>query len=170
VDRVSKMVPAQFVSRMISAYREGRAKRGEAVSPFDIYSAIDTDMRFRMAAVRSMEGQCKISQPVYNYLFGWQSPQMNGWLGSCHALEIGFVFDKLEPAFYGCGPEAEKLSRIMQEAWTAFARTGNPSTSGLAWPQYCKERQTLLLDKNVRAEKAIFAAETQLWDEIGLYL
>src|SRR6185437_16003194 len=34
--------------------------------------------------------------PVYVYLFTWATPVANGKLGSCHALEIPFVFDNLD--------------------------------------------------------------------------
>ncbi|MEJ0043684.1 MAG: hypothetical protein WDM81_16340 [Rhizomicrobium sp.] len=30
--------------------------------------------------------------PVYAYRFDWPSPFLNGALGACHALELGFTF------------------------------------------------------------------------------
>ena len=57
---------------------------------------------------------------------------MGGVLGSCHALELGFVFGTNHipgmPAFAGTGPAAEKLATQMQDAWLAFARSGDPSS------------------------------------------
>jgi para-nitrobenzyl esterase len=169
VQRISNMVPAGSVNKLISVYREGRVKRGEPTTPFAIWSAIDTDMRFRMVALRGVEGQCRINQPAYNYLFSWKSPLMGGWLGACHALEIGFVFGRMDDKFCGAGTEAEKLSLDMQDAWIAFARTSNPSTSNLAWPQYCQERQTMVFDKKSRIEKSVYEDERKVWEEIGLY-
>ena len=59
-----------------------------------------------------------------------------GYLGSCHALEIPFVFGTVHnPAvqgFSGGGDDAFALSAAMREAWTAFARTGSPG----AWPPW----------------------------------
>jgi para-nitrobenzyl esterase len=169
VQRVSNMVPAGFVEKVIAVYREGRTRRGETATPFAIWSAIDTDMRFRMVALRGVEGQCRINQSAYNYLFTWKSPMMDGWLGACHALEIGFVFGRVNDKFCGGGPEAKKLSLTVQDAWTAFARTGDPSTPVLNWPQYCQDRQTMVFDKKSRVEKAVYEDERQVWDEIGLY-
>jgi para-nitrobenzyl esterase len=170
IQRVSNMVPARFVTKVIAVYRDGRSHRGETATPFAIWSAIDTDIRFRMVALRAAEGQCQINQPAYNYLFTWKSPLLNGWLGSCHALEIGFVFGRLDDKFCGGGPEAEKLSHSIQNAWTAFARTADPSTSELAWPQYCQARQTMIFGRKSGVEKAVYEDERRVWDEIGLYL
>ena len=33
-------------------------------------------------------------------------------------------------------PESEQLSRQLSGAWAAFARSGDPSQKGLAWPAY----------------------------------
>ena len=45
---------------------------------------------------------------IYNYLFTWPSPAAKGALGSCHALELGFVFGTNHipgmPQFAGTGP------------------------------------------------------------------
>ena len=57
---------------------------------------------------------------------------LDGYLGSCHALEIPFVFGTVHnPAiqgFSGGGESALALSAAMRRAWTAFARTGSPGT------------------------------------------
>jgi para-nitrobenzyl esterase len=67
-------------------------------------------------------------------------------MGSCHALELGFVFGtfntKLAGAFFGTGPTAEALSRAMMESWTNFARTGDPSTTSFDWPRYNAEQRS----------------------------
>jgi para-nitrobenzyl esterase len=44
-------------------------------------------------------------------------------------------------------PESEQLSRQLSGAWAAFARTGNPSQKGLAWPAYTlAQRATMVFD------------------------
>jgi para-nitrobenzyl esterase len=62
-------------------------------------------------------------------------------LRSCHALELPFVFGAVHvPAvqlFSGSGPEVELLSRQMQDAWLAFAKTGSPSHDGIGvWREW----------------------------------
>ena len=41
-------------------------------------------------------------------------------------------------------PEAEHLSRRLSTAWAQFARTGNPSQPGLAWPAYSTSRRSVM--------------------------
>jgi para-nitrobenzyl esterase len=50
-------------------------------------------------------------------------------------------------------PEAEQLSRQISGAWAAFARTRNPSHSGLPpWPAYTlEERATMIFDADSSA-------------------
>jgi para-nitrobenzyl esterase len=48
----------------------------------------------------------------------------------------------------GGAPAAmQALADQMQDAWIAFARTGNPSHPGLpAWPRYEADQQVMLFD------------------------
>jgi para-nitrobenzyl esterase len=109
-------------------------------APFDRWNAIMTDHSFFVPATRLLDAQ-SAHAPVYGYRFDWASPLMDGALGSCHALELGFTFGtfrvKGAAPFFGSGPEAEALSDAMMDAWTAFAKAGNPSsdTSG-TWLRY----------------------------------
>jgi para-nitrobenzyl esterase len=55
----------------------------------------------------------------------------------------------------------------MQEAWIAFARSGNPSCEALGeWPVYGPERRTMLLGEECRLDKALFEEERQAWEGI----
>jgi len=92
---------------------------------------------------------------------------LNGRLGACHALEQGFVFGKLEDRFSGNGPEARALAEKMQDAWIAFARTGNPSCDSLgAWPAYGEKRETMLLCESCDVADDPGGAIRQVWNEI----
>ena len=74
--------------------------------------------------------------PVYFYQFVWQSPVLDGALGSTHCLEIPFVFDNvlLHRTFTGGGEDAVELGHRISRLWTSFARTGKPESEGMpAW-------------------------------------
>ena len=74
--------------------------------------------------------------PVYFYQFVWQSPVLDGALGSTHCLEIPFVFDNvlLHRTFTGGGEDAVELGHRISRLWTSFARTGKPEAEGMpAW-------------------------------------
>ena len=86
------------------------------------------------------------------YLFTWPSPAMGGRLGSCHALEIAFVFRHLnspESAFLTRGTAPQALGDTMSSAWAAFAATGIPVLPGAEWPEYGAQRATVVLDTDV---------------------
>ena len=165
VKRLERLIPPEQVSSVIAAYRKGRRKRGESTSAADILAAIQGDLMFRMPALGLVEAQCRNNQPAYNYLFTWRSPVMGGVLGSCHALEIGFVFGNYDAAFCGSGPDADTLSRKIQDAWLAFARTGNPSCESIGkWEPYGNSRTTMILGKQCRLEDAPYEEERSIWD------
>jgi para-nitrobenzyl esterase len=98
---------------------------------------------------------------------------MEGALGSCHALEIPFVFGTLDQpgvsAFAGMGAAAERLSRVIQQAWLAFAGSGDPSHPELGdWlPYHPQSRPTQLLGPECDLVDAPFEEERRLWDELA---
>lgn len=53
-------------------------------------------------ARRLRTGRRRCAAAIYMYEFAWRSPQHNGLLDACHALDIPFVFDVLGDA--GAGP------------------------------------------------------------------
>lgn len=73
--------------------------------------------------------------PVYTYYFSWQSPMLDGQGGAWHTSELAFCFDNTLRCEQGTGdtPEARILARKMATAWANFAKTGNPSQTGLEW-------------------------------------
>jgi para-nitrobenzyl esterase len=150
-----------------------RARRGRSsLDPFELWIAIETDRLFRVPALRLAESQYRHQRQTYAYLFTWASPAMEGALGSCHALEIPFVFGTFDypgvSAFAGTGPAAERLSRAIQDAWLAFARHGDPSHPGLGdWPPYDpRSRPTQLLGPECELVSAPFEEERRFWDDL----
>ena len=57
---------------------------------------IQTDWWCRIPAIRLADAHAKSPAATYMYEFAWRSPQFDGRLGACHALEIAFVFDTLD--------------------------------------------------------------------------
>ena len=101
--------------------------------------AIATEYVFRLPSIRLADAHAGAARPgvgTYCYLFTWESPAFGGILGSCHALDIPFVFGTVHnPAvqtFSGGGADALGLSATVRAAWTAFARTGSPG----GWTQW----------------------------------
>jgi para-nitrobenzyl esterase len=138
-----------------------------------LFSAIETDRVFRIPGVRLAEQQARHDRRTYSYLFNWKSPAMHGALGSCHALELGFVFGTNHlpgmAGFAGTGAEAEKLATQMQDAWLAFARSGDPSGASVGeWPGYTTARRaTMIFGDATRVEDAPLDGERRAWDAVA---
>lgn len=130
VRRVRHMAPGAAPEAIVSGYREARARRGEPVSPRDVWVAAASDVVFRWPSLRLAAAQHRHGR-TFVYLFTWETPVFGGVLGASHGLDIPFVFGSVRhptvSAFAGGGTAAEALSARMQAAWVAFARHGDPS-------------------------------------------
>jgi para-nitrobenzyl esterase len=132
--RVQRIAPDPGAAdQVVAAVRAARAGRGESTAPSDLFTAITTEFVFRVGTVQLADAHAGVARPgvgTYSYLFTWESPILGGVLGSCHALEIPFVFGSVtNPAvqtFAGGGDEALALSSVMRRSWASFARTGVP--------------------------------------------
>jgi len=170
--RISSRLRGQAADALIDAYEKARAARGESATPVELFTAIETDRIFRIPAVRLAQVQRRHDSRVYSYLFTWPSPFMNGVLGSCHALELGFVFGTNNipgmAAFAGTGPAAEKLATQMQDAWLSFARSGDPSGESVGtWAAYDEARRpTMVFGASTGADAAPRDQERRAWDAI----
>lgn len=137
-------------------------------SPSDLWFRIETDRTFRVPAALLALAQSKHQADTYCYLFTWQSA-ITG-LGSCHGLEIPFVFGNLHQpgmaVFAGDSPEAHRLSDVVQDAWLTFARHGKPSHPGLpAWVPYGGGRgPTMTLGETCELIEAPLEEERALWE------
>jgi para-nitrobenzyl esterase len=155
--------------RIVDGYRRARSGRA-SIEPRDLWCAIESDRHFRVPATRLAEAHACRQPATYAYLFTWESPALGGALGSCHGLEVPFVFGGIEegsvPRFVGEGPSVRRLSERMQEAWLEFARTSRPTHSALGdWPAYeAKRRATMILGESCGVEDAPLEAERALWD------
>jgi para-nitrobenzyl esterase len=145
VHRVARFV-GDAAAEVVDAYREARRARGEPASPFDLWTAVTTDFVFRLPLLGVAAAHARYQPKTYAYLFAWESPFMDGRFGSCHGLDIPFVFGTVvEPQvalFTGTSERARDLSEQMQDAWVAFATTGDPSCDAVGeWPGYDPARR-----------------------------
>jgi para-nitrobenzyl esterase len=149
-------------------YRDGCAGRGDPGNPADIWFATQTDSFFRAPAMK-LASKASRHGAVFAYLMTQKSPVANGALGACHALDLPFVFglgnDPGMKNFAGEGPELERLSLAMQDAWLAFAKTGSPTHEGLPWERYDEAtRATMIFDAaGCRIENGPREAERAIW-------
>ena len=82
--------------------------------------------------------------PVYFYQFTWETPVLDGALGSTHCIEIPFVFDNvlLHRTFTGGADDAVELGHRVSRLWTSFAKTGKPEADGIpAWEPWPRQME-----------------------------
>ena len=160
-----------YARKMIETYKKVRTGMLPS-EPEDLMDAVMTDLRFRIPAIGWAVAQSRHQENVFSYLFTYKSTAMDGIFGACHASEIPFVFDELQEKARGINsprtPETDKLTGQMMDAWTAFARNGNPSHSAIdTWKPYEPEkRYTMVLGLDTHLEEDPYGEERALWDDM----
>jgi para-nitrobenzyl esterase len=121
-----------------------------AISNIDVALESASDSFAWTNALTAAERKAALGKaPAYMYYFKWRSPVRDGKLKAMHCMEIPFVFDIPDAGkpMTGSGEDRYALASKISGAWVAFARTGNPSQKGLAWPAYnTAKRATMILD------------------------
>lgn len=121
--------------RLVQAYRSAMP----AATTAELRVALLGDGMFGTGTRRFADAHAGTnSAPTFLYEFTWRSNALNGQLGSCHLMELPFVFDRADlPALHGpaallgtTAPPADLASR-MHQAWVRFATDGDPG-----WPTY----------------------------------
>jgi para-nitrobenzyl esterase len=141
-----------------------RNNRPDAV-PAAVMNAVGSDFFFRVPAIRAAEARFGAEGKTYMYEFTWRSPQFDGQLGACHAVEIPFVFDALSsPANHPLiGADAPQVvADAMHSAWVRFITTGDPG-----WTPYTAGRRAVMtfdVDSTVVDDPR--GDERQLWSDV----
>ncbi len=170
IEWVGRAAPAVSPEDVVATYLAARQARGEGTTPHDLLVAAGTDLVFRWPSLVLAAAQTHHRTDAFVYLFTWETPVFGGYLGSCHALEIPFVFGSVRhpaiAAFTGGGPTAEALSQRMQQAWVSFARTGDPSHGDVgSWPAWDPlDRATMVFGRASAVVNAPRNEELAVWE------
>lgn len=119
----------------------GRTSTGKPRSPGQIWAALQGDRVFHFPAVELADRSADCGADTWFYRFDWKPPRAPNRLGACHSMELPFVFGSVRKFlprwFLGAGSQALTLSDRLQDAWLAFAKTGDPTTEADSpWPRY----------------------------------
>jgi para-nitrobenzyl esterase len=155
------------VDSVINTYKKTRPE----ATPWDLFVALTSEGTRRASIALAERKAAASSAPVFTYLLTWETDYYGDLFRACHVLEIPFVFDNVDDiALTGGRPDKYQLRDSISDAWIAFARTGNPSHSGIPdWPAYsARNRATMILDVPCRVEVDPFREELNAWEGIPL--
>lgn len=115
-------------------------------TPAQLIAAVQTEYTFRRPAISLAEQRSLNGLPTWMYWFTWSSSAFDGLLGSCHALDIPFVFDNLSApgidTLLGDHPGKQAVATRFADEIAEFAAKGHG-----AWPMYdVVSRSTLRID------------------------
>jgi para-nitrobenzyl esterase len=130
-------------------------------------SSMLTDRGVWMDAIHMAERKCaQAGAPVYMYRMAWETPVFDHRLRSAHGLDVTLAFDTvdLRRDVFGPGPAPLQVAAAMSRAWIDFARSGDPSQPGLAWPAYeTTARRTMVFDVHSHAVADPERARREFW-------
>ena len=155
--------------RVIDLYLRSYPTRHEAAI------ALSTDGLIRIMSTRFAAAFGK-RQPTWMYIFAFRSPvkgRTGQDYGAYHSVEIPFVFGNDGPEVQAVtAPRAQwgTLSGQAMDAWTAFARSGDPNAPSLPhWPRYdTTRRATMVFDQPCAVIDDPRGRERAAWDGVPL--
>jgi para-nitrobenzyl esterase len=142
---------------------------------------VSRDAGFRMPSIWLAAAHSRVA-PTRMYRFDHATPALKLLgIGATHGAELAYVFGNFALSSkdfsfrLGGRAEAEKLSRLVQHRWLAFAAVGDPSAlddpdAGPVWPLYDEHaRRTLVFDHGETVVDDPDAAIREAWgdDAIG---
>ncbi len=122
---MARCVDEELASALLRAYR----KLEPEASLARLRTRFLSDWIYRVPAVQCAEAQIAGGGQAWSYLFAHASSPL---LGAHHGADIAYALDMLgqpSPLAPADTPENQQVRDIVVEAWTAFARTGNPGCS-----------------------------------------
>jgi para-nitrobenzyl esterase len=123
-----------------------------------LLAALETEVVLRAPARSVADARAAVGRPTWTYLFTWASRAFGGTLGSCHALDVPFLFDNTDAegveTFTGPGEDRRAVAGHFADALLGLAHDGDPG-----WRPYTVEGReyqridaTCVLDHDLEPE------------------
>ena len=120
------------------------------------------ELMFRVPMLQQLDVQSAFNKTFCYY---WSYPASNPEIGAAHSVELMFVFNVrglgTSSTFNGTN-NSDEIFNTVQQMWTNFARSGNPSTDKVEWKAYAAQDQNVLLiagPGNIHVEKGLLAEQ-----------
>ena len=172
-DAVAKRFGDYFGAAAGEAIAEYR-QRARSESPDSLLGEVIGDSVFAGGSFAFAERLAAMGKPAHVFRFDWSAHALDdaavtrrdaagaasgvARFLACHCGELPFMFNNFAnwdaPMLKGGDPASmQRLGDAMQDAWIAFARTGNPEHRGLpSWPKWTADNNAVMLfDDTCRA-------------------
>jgi para-nitrobenzyl esterase len=163
MDAAQDLAGDRFISYSTWKWVDLATKTGGKPTYYYLYSRPRPAMRSEMGnAVPGLAGGVMTGpQAAAN-----QRPQPRG---AVHSAEIEYAMGNLDSnKVYAWTPDDYKVSKVMQEYFANFIKTGNPNGAGQPnWPRF-ETGQRMIIDVNTRAESDKVRARYQFLDQLYL--
>ena len=130
VDSDDGEIPHDFINMYLASHDEG--------TELDAVTEFFNDLLFRGPVVLEAE-----NHEGRKYVYYWEQPSGMPGAGACHAAEIPYVLNHDSVTL--SVQVNRTLAEAVQAMWVNFARTGNPSTDTITWPEYDNETQATMI-------------------------
>ena len=145
----------------------------ESYVPNKEYDQLMTDMGFRIPSIIVADAHSTGNAGTYYYEFAYKAPKIGA---AIHVLDLFFVFGTLDTMDISDAMELfqsneeKQLSELMMDAWTSFARGGNPNHPNLPnWSEYESDtRSTMILDIEPKLVSGHLVRRIDFWKSISL--
>ncbi|MFI5315238.1 MAG: carboxylesterase/lipase family protein [Myxococcota bacterium] len=145
-DEIAARLASEGVDRGAAA--AALAAAGSSELP-GLFHRVATELLYRAPAQRLADAHSARGGPVFHYRFDLAGASASGDTGAFHGLDLPLVFGtrRIAPLgrFFDDVPEAKPVGRQLRDAFSAFARSGDPRSPLLgAWPRCgAADRHTL---------------------------
>lgn len=127
------------------------------------------EVMFRLPAVLQVQLHSENGGRAYMYYF--TEPSAIKYRGSCHAVELSYVFGNTDETIYTGEPADKCLSETIMNMWVNFAKYGDPSIPELKWEKYNhSDRATMVIKKSPELKHDILKKQRKLLTPLLKYM
>jgi len=161
----SKQLLGLVPNRDMEAVRRHYRAQMPRASHRRVLEQINNDAFYREPTIAVAKAHA-VDQPGTTYLYQLDYPSAIKGLGAIHGIDVALLFRNPPSGLLLDDDEQTlKLSELMLEAWTQFAKTGKPAATGLpAWAPFDAEhRITMVFDRVSKPVSDLDANLLRLW-------
>lgn len=104
------------------------------------------------------------------YFYHWKIPGESKKLGASHNIELSYTLNNLNETNFIGKKVYNEFAEKVQDMWTNFAKTGNPSTSEITWDKYDSDkRKVIILDEKIEMTEDLKDEQREILDPLLKY-